>query len=357
MLNIIIRTDASYNIGTGHVMRCLTLAEKLLNRGCTIEFICRELDGNLCDFIEAKGYKINSLNKSIAEGDYINPDVDAQDTVQILTGKTQETNWFIVDHYSLDIRWEAQIRPFVQNIMVIDDLADRAHDCNILLDQNLVRDMETRYNNLVPKDCHKFLGPSHLLLRPQFYRQREKLRTRDGRIKNILVFFGGSDQTNETVKALEAIDNLGIHGLTVTVIVGASNPHKDSISTTCSGNQNMLYYCQTENMAELIAKADLVIGAGGVSLWERCFLGAPSITLIVAENQVQSVLEASKKGVTWNVGWNHNLTSQELSKYIKKALDNPAGLIEMGKKGLALMENSGSFKDMLVEKIMAGGLK
>ena len=175
-MTIIFRTDASLLIGSGHVMRCLTLADELRLRGSNVMFICREHPGNLIDLIKDKGFTVAALQQPKTEYFMTPEDVahaawlgvswknDATDTIPIL-GKTKPS-WLIVDHYAIDCRWENMLRHHVGKIMVIDDLADRSHDCDLLLDQNLYQDMETRYNHLVSNSCLKFLGPKFALLRP-----------------------------------------------------------------------------------------------------------------------------------------------------------------------------------------------
>lgn len=139
----------------------------------------------------------------------------------------------VIDSYAIDIKWESILRLHVKKIMVIDDLANRKHDCDILLDQNEYLNKDKRYEGLVPQNCKLLLGARYAILREEFYKAREKMRLRDGKIKNILVFFGGSDLSNETIKALEAIVLLQRQDIRVNVIVGQSNPNKEAIENFC----------------------------------------------------------------------------------------------------------------------------
>lgn len=164
-MNISFRTDASLQIGTGHVMRCLTLADELRRQGADIVFICREHPGNLIDLIEGKGHPVVRLLQADAEYMATSEDVThatwlgvswQQDAAETLTalGNTQP-EWLIVDHYALDRRWGQKLRLHVGKIMVIDDLADRLHDCDLLSDQNLYPAMESRHDKLIPDNCQK----------------------------------------------------------------------------------------------------------------------------------------------------------------------------------------------------------
>ncbi len=213
--------------------------------------------------------------------------------------------------------------------MVIDDLANRKHNCDIILDQNYYADMKLRYQGLVPKYCNQLLGPEYALLRKEFYVAKKTLRKRSGTIKNILVFFGGSDPSNETGKTLEALIQLKTTDLAINVVVGASNPHKDSLKLICDIN-NFNYLCQVSNMAQLMAEADLAIGAGGTTTWERCFLELPSIVIAIAENQVGLCEEAAKAGVITFLGVKECVTAKiianELAKLQNKLLEKPKTL-------------------------------
>lgn len=220
-MKVAFRADASVGIGSGHVMRCLTLAGELKEAGAQIIFICRECEGNLCDLIEKQGIPVARIS-----GELQSWEADAFQSLEALK-KYGKADWLVVDHYSLDHRWEAGIRNAAEKIMVIDDLADRIHDNDLLLDQNLYEDLENRYNGLAPPHCIKLLGPRYALLRPEFRKARASLRKRDGIIRRILVSFGGSDPSNETAKALEAIGLLGKPEIAVDVVVGSSNPHRE----------------------------------------------------------------------------------------------------------------------------------
>ncbi|MBL0225443.1 MAG: UDP-2,4-diacetamido-2,4,6-trideoxy-beta-L-altropyranose hydrolase [Geobacteraceae bacterium] len=180
---VCIRTDASDVIGSGHVMRCLTLADELRQRGADVIFICRILLGNLIGLIEDKGYSVVRLQQPETEYIAAAEDVahaawlgvsweqDAVDTIDAFGEKHPKL--LIIDNYALDSRWETKLRPYVEKIMVIDDLADRSHDCDLLLDQNLYQSIETRYDKLISESCKRLLGPKYALFRPEFVTARK----------------------------------------------------------------------------------------------------------------------------------------------------------------------------------------
>lgn len=303
-MKIIIRTDASVTIGSGHVARCLTIAKKLQNNGHQVIFWMEPLKGNLIDFVVNEGFS----NITIAE----------------------QADLYIIDHYQLDKQWEQSIRPYTKKIAVIDDLA-REHVCDLLLDQNVIPQFETRYDGKVPVHCVKLLGPKYLIMRDEFIEEREQLRKRHDKIERLLVFMGGSDPTNETLKVLRALESF--HFIHIDIVVGNSNPMKEQIQKICE-KQNYHYHCQINYLARLMQLADFSIGAGGSTLWERCYVGLPSSSTIVADNQRETTIYADALGVTINLGWHEQVT---INTY-RKLLSN-LQLKAMGRKGLELTEN------------------
>ena len=348
-MNIVVRVDSSKEIGSGHIMRSLTLADQLSAKGTNVSFVCRDLPGNISTFAEKKGYKVYRLPfvenrqtenfQDLLAGDLLesNWKTDAYQAEAVLRAN-QQIDCMIVDHYDLDSRWETQMRPFTKKIMVIDDLANRDHNCDLLLDQNLCENLESRYEGLIPKHCRKFLGPQYVLLRPEFIEAQKNLRKRTGDVRRILIFFGGADPTNETTKALKSLRLINRLDIAVDVIVGASNSNKDQIKLLCSSMRNTTFYCNVNNIAKMMAMADLAIGAGGTATWERCLLALPAITVVIAQNQMENTAAVAKAGAAWNLGWHNKVSIESLSEAIKKALDDPERLKEIGEKAAVLME-------------------
>lgn len=312
MRTIVFRVDAGVKIGTGHVMRCLVLAELLHQRGANITFVCRKLDGDLIPLIKEKRFSVITLTGEVEK--------DAEETKLALKGLN--VDWLVVDHYQIDHKWEKQLKNNVRRIMVIDDLANRPHDCDLLLDQNFYDHLESRYNDLVSDRCKRLLGPRYLLLRPEFIEARKKIVKRDGVVRRLFIFYGGSDPTNETTKVLRALENFITAQLHVDVVVGRANPNREQVKELCE-KIGSHYYCQIDYIAELMAKADLSLGAGGVALWERCFLELPSITTIVAENQIESTEAAARYKAIWNLGWHEAVNQGHLADILSMALASP----------------------------------
>ena len=333
----VIRADASTSIGSGHVMRCLTLAHRLKKeKNAKVVFVMRDLPGNLIEVVEKQGVEVLKLppaNQKYSLNGYglwltVPMEVDAQQTIEVLQHYLQEhgcdsVDRLIVDSYALDEQWEQALRPYCNEIMVIDDLANRRHDCDILLDQNFYLNKDVRYAGLVPEHCKMLLGPEHALLREEFREAKKHLRKRDGNIKNILVFYGGSDLTNETEKAIKALVQLHDEGynFTADVITGVSNSRIEKIKNLCSKYNFLHYYCQISNMAEFMNKADLMLGAGGSTTWERLYMELPALVTAVAENQVKCCEECGKAGLIDYAGPANFVDIEQIYKYIQVLLE------------------------------------
>ncbi|KHF39877.1 UDP-2,4-diacetamido-2,4,6-trideoxy-beta-L-altropyranose hydrolase [Halalkalibacter okhensis] len=349
-MNICIRVDASSEIGTGHVMRCLTLAEELKMHGAQVSFISRDLQGNLIDYVAARSFMIYPLEPPISNHFQVDNTIkhaswlavdtktDVMQTKSIIEKQDHKVDWLIIDHYGIGEEWERQLRPSVNKIMVIDDLADRAHDCDVLLDQNYYGKMYERYKGLVPNTCVKLLGPGYALLRPEFKSARKYVKERDGKIKRILIFFGGSDPTDETTKAIEAIRKLNKPNISIDVVTGKSNKNIDKLRLMCKELEYCTFHCQIDYMAKLMAEADLSIGAGGSTTWERCYLGLPTIVVITADNQEAIVRELEKKGCGWCLGKSQNVTTLDILNKLKKILNTPSIVKEVSYLTLAVMK-------------------
>ncbi len=270
-------------------------------------------------------------------------------TQKILQEQQKPTDWLIIDHYGIDASWESSLRKFVKKIMIIDDLANRRHDCDILLDQNYGR-KGSRYNGLIPEHCIQLLGPEYALLRPEFREARESLRERGGGVKKILVFMGGADPADETGKVLQALKMLNRDDVAVDVLIGASNPFKNEIKTMAKQMPNTACYFNVSNIAELMASADIGIGASGTSAWERCCLGLPSIVMVLADNQKHIAEELDKKGALINLGWHEDVTERDIKDAVEKLLRDSVSRKMMSLKGKKMVDGMGTKR--VVEKII-----
>jgi UDP-2,4-diacetamido-2,4,6-trideoxy-beta-L-altropyranose hydrolase len=264
---------------------------------------------------------------------------DAQATIQALAD--QSWDWIVVDHYALDKRWESAVRESCRKLMVIDDLADRQHDCDVLLDQNYYADMQTRHNGKVPVQCQLLLGPRYALLREEFRTLREKVKVRTGDVKKILVFFGGVDADNYTSFAIQALAELNIM-LQVDVVIGSQHPNREKIQQACI-NHGFICHVQTTRMAELMAVADLAIGAGGTATWERCCLGLPTISFCLAENQRKLILDVALAGLIYSPISRRNLVVV-IRDHVDSLIENPALIKLISNTAMKFVDGKGSLR-------------
>lgn len=348
-MNIAFRTDASNQIGTGHFMRCLTLAVELKKQGAQISFISRNLPVYLSEMLSAKGMvymclstdtKLESVD-DLAHSKWLGTSQfqDAQATIQALVD--YPCDWIVVDHYALDMRWENAVRASCKKLMVIDDIADRQHNCDVLLDQNYYTDMQMRYIGKVPDHCQLLLGPRYALLREEFRRLRKQVKPHTGEVKRILVFFGGVDPYSYTGLAIQALAELKIT-LPVDVVIGSQHPNREQIKKACLAHG---YSChvQTPRMAELMAEADLAIGAGGIATWERCCLGLSTISLCVAENQRKQIADAAEVGLLYAPISERNLV-EVIRGHVDRLLENPALIKLISNTAMKFVDGKGSLR-------------
>lgn len=343
-----IRVDASTKIGTGHFMRCLTLADALKQRGSRIRFVSRHMPEHLRDMLAAKGHEFMLLSSSPREAisDGLShaywlgtsQHADAQDTIQVLAD--QAWDWLVVDHYALDARWESMLRQTAKNILVIDDIADRLHDCDVLLNQNLYADTNSRYTGKVPAHCQLLLGSRYVLLREEFRRMRVQVKPRTGPVKRVLIFCGGMDADNYTGRAIEALANIGIPDLHVDVVIGLQHPCRKRIESECV-QHDFTCHVQTDQMAKLMAAADLAIGAAGAASWERCCLGLPSLIASLAENQIEIAKALDLFGACQYIGSLETASASVMRSAIIDLLNRPARLITLSEKSYSLVDGLG----------------
>ena len=330
MKNIIFRVDSGFEIGSGHLMRCVTLAKNLEKQGSfRCMFLTRPNDGNFTDIIVKSGFRVILLvNDSIIgrnSVDYVewlgtSQEHDASQCLKAL--EDHEIDILVVDHYALDIQWEMNFVKLSKKIVVIDDLANRKHCCDIILDQNMAPDYLTRYDNLVPKKCKKFTGISYCLLRDDFIRIKKSINVRK-KMKSLLIFFGGVDKDNATLLILIELEGYLNKFIEVKVVVGQHNPFRNLVKGFCDKYDNCTYLEQVDNMAELMAKADISIGAGGATTGERIFLGLPSIVFSLADNQVEVSKYLHEKKYICYLGDQDRIKTSNIIAELEKFMHSP----------------------------------
>lgn len=338
---VVFRADGGSHIGSGHIMRCLTLAHALRKNQKQVLFICRDYPDQLCDIIAQRGFAVLRLAAGSGES-YGGWTQDAEETREALEcSLSRKADWLVVDHYQLDWQWEGALRDLTDRILVIDDLCNRHHDCDLLLDQNLVPDMYDRYAGKVPETCRQLIGTKYALLQPDYARLHKDIVPRSGAVRRILIFFGGADRANLTERALDAFDALRRPDIYVDVVIGLSNVHGEKIRHKAKGRTNINIHYGLPSLSELMAKADFAIGAGGVTHWERLCLGLPSLIITLADNQRATSNELSRLGLVRLLGHHDEVDCQMVTGALKDLIEK--GLIEEWSQNcLAMVDGCGA---------------
>lgn len=356
-MKVVFRTDSSSLIGTGHLMRCLTLAGEFRESGHDCRFVCRDLPGNVSRLVEDRGFALARLtgarhpagDKSYDAWLAVAADQDAAETKSAFAGSI---DWLVVDHYGIDHYWESKIRSEVGKVLVVDDLANRRHECDVITEQNYRAEGAKRYTDLVPEGCQQLVGPEYALIRPEFAELRRTTEPR--KVANrLLVFYGGVDATNETEKALNSICGLQFVFEHIDVVIGEANTNRSSIESLAKTVKNASVHCPAKDMSELMVSADLALGAGGVTSWERCTLGLPTIITAVAENQIEIGEGIAGQAAGWHAGVADDVTVESLQYLLEEVLLGRRGLMEASENAMSLCDGLGAHR--VAEQLVTHG--
>lgn len=357
-MKVAFRADASLQIGTGHIMRCLTLADSLTTRGATCVFICRDHPGNLINLIKGKGYTTYCLPCKSSSATSVPPPLrlahnhwlgakqeeDADACASVLT--LEQPDWLVVDHYALDAEWERRLAPYFRRLLVIDDLADRSHICDALLDQTFGRSSQA-YRSLVPADCHVLCGSEFALLRPEFQALRSySLRRRNTPpFRELLITLGGVDKDNATRQVLQALWTCALPAdCRITVVMGETAPWLDDVTDHCRHMPWMTrVLTAVNNMAQLMADSDFAIGAAGATSWERCCLGLPTAMLVLADNQRFAARLLAQARVVRMLDLTENFQN-DLSQMIREMSSSKASLAALSDTASGVTDGNGAMR-------------
>lgn len=357
-MSLLFRVDAGRDIGAGHVMRCLTLADAWAQQGRQSWFVMRKHPGHLGALVAQRGHQVCLLplsEKPLVQGPasglyqhWLGGDFEQDAAQTAAIAARVRPQWLVVDHYGAECEWELRVAPPDARLMVIDDLADRRHHCDLLLDQNHGREASD-YRNLLSPYTRVLCGASYTLLRPEFSRCRAASLARRpvAEIQQLLINFGGVDAGNATGRALAALQKVSLAPTCrLVVVLGATNPWKDEVTATAA---RLPWRCDVlvgvDNMAELLLATDLAIGAVGSSTWERCCLGVPSILAVLADNQREVAVELAAAGIIALV----ELDDLELSlpAALARALADPRWREALGAASSVVTDGQG------VQRVMA----
>lgn len=342
--HVVIRADASSAIGTGHVVRCRTLADALIARGWTASFATRGLPDGLATSLDRAGIGRVALE---AAGD------DAAVTAAELerAGRDRPT-LLVVDHYDIDAAWIDAVRSSATAVLAVDDLVDRPQPVDIVLNQNLGIDADG-YAALVPPDCRVLVGPMFALVRGAFADAGEARNARgalppDGRVERVLVFLSGADPDDVTSRAVAALEGTG---LAADIVVGAAYPNLADLRPRVDANPSLRLHIDTDEMADLTASADLAVGAPSSASWERCTLGVPTVLVILADNQLAVERGLVAAGAAISAGWHTGVTVDTIRALLVDLIAEPERVAAMGHRAAEVTDGRGT--DRVIAEIEA----
>lgn len=336
--NIVFRADASTVLATGHIMRCLTLAQALQRVfiNARIIFICNKLPVNLSEKIAESRFELITLpfdidSKSWQQLDDANASISQ--LLPLLSPKekicTPLIDLLIIDHYLIDFQWQKKLNKYCKKLLVIDDLANRKHQADFLLDQTLARKPED-YRSLVPPYCQLLLGQHFMLLRDEFSQLIHKAKTKRNNTKtinNILVNLGGVDSNNVSATVIRALidyqDKSTQDNVSVEVVMTSHSPHLAKIQNEVAHIHWIKVIVDCDDMARKMLAADLAIGACGATAWERCCLGLPTLAIVLADNQKVVCENLAHKGAIINLGDFAQLTTAAISNALDVFKNQP----------------------------------
>lgn len=332
---VLIRADASPTIGGGHIVRTLALGLALNNVGFQVALVTRPETLATVPFIE--GSKIDTILLDCTTEE--EPDFLSRTFSNGLSA-------LVVDHYERGLEFETSCRTFANTIIAVDDTPSRHHDCDILIDQTLGRQVE-EYKGFVPTHCHVLAGIDYALLRPQFSLARLKSGKHIRQNLNRLMVMVGAGSAQEVTLSVLKILNKFPNALSVDII-GSGFTDCDISSFKDTSHHELSFYSQVSEMASLLNQADLAIGAAGSASWERCCLGVPALLFVIADNQVDILKALEFHGVARNLGWFNEVSKEKLINLIEKIYRDPSWLESASKKAYNLCDGKGAERVALI---------
>jgi UDP-2,4-diacetamido-2,4,6-trideoxy-beta-L-altropyranose hydrolase len=357
-MKIIARLDADSIIGAGHLMRVLTLLNQLVEQSDyyphDVLIVSYSLSDSFKSLITHHGFRYHVINQV----DNWSMDYDAQTTAELI-GDDSIADLVIVDHYELDKTWETQLTPYCHQLIVIDDLANREHHCTTLIDQTLGRKKDD-YSDLVPSYCKLLLGTKYTMLRPEFQRLRITAKqTQSNSIKNILIAFGATDPQGNSNKVvawlaqlLKTKPQMNFH---CTIMITSASPHLNNIKKTCDMYPWLSCTIDEKNVAELLLKTNLAIGASGSASWERCCLGVPTIAFQTADNQKMLLAELDKAGAIANLKELTEQSQDEFNQSLSRLIEDTNYYTDMRRNSFNVCDGTGA--NLICDHLLSNTLK
>ncbi|MBV5265065.1 UDP-2,4-diacetamido-2,4,6-trideoxy-beta-L-altropyranose hydrolase [Pinisolibacter sp. B13] len=333
-MKILIRADASSAIGTGHVYRCSSLAEELVRAGHQVTFVCRAQPGHLVDLLRSRGHDVHALRPT--DDGRATGDRDAMETAAVASGPF---DWCIVDHYGLDASFERAIRIVARHVLVIDDLADRPHDCDVLVDASHGAEDASVYDGLVPARTRRLVGQDYVLLRAAFRAMAPAPALDD--VRRLLVSFGGNDPPGMTLRAVGVLKDPVFASLHIDVTSSIANPRLETLRQAMHGHDRFHFHVDTPDFHRLLRDCDLCLGAGGTTTWERFYLGKPSLVITLADNQFAFSDRLARAQLIRLVGYAPELDDEDLARALIETIADREWRRSAALSGMALIDGGG----------------
>lgn len=329
---IIIRADASAAIGTGHVMRCIALAQAWRKRDGEVLFLHAEITPAVQARLESESLPSQVISATRGSAD------DAAQT--LLLASSHGAAWIVADGYCFDVAWQRQIRAAGRRLLLVDDYAHQdGYEADVVLNQNAFA-TEKLYPGR-PASTQVLAGASFAMVRPEFEHFQSSVRTAPPVAQRLLVTLGGGDPDNVTGRVIEALRSLP--GMDATVVVGGSNPHATALQESARDlAPRVRVVVNATNMPELMTSADFAFAASGSTVWELAYLGVPSLVAVVADNQRGIAEEIDRRGFAENLGWQAKLTAARIADAIRALAADQSRRKEMSVRGRAVIDGHGA---------------
>ena len=343
-MHVAIRVDASATMGTGHLKRCLSLVQAMIEQGAQVSLVTRALDGVAAQVLRAVpgpvhwlpapggSFQTDGTSTPHAAWAGVSWTQDANDTANVL--RTERPDWLVVDHYAFDARWHDALRSTLGcRLLVIDDTADRTLAPDALLDHNWAPDHRAKYVGLLLQEPHWLAGPRYALLSPAY--QNAPRYAFQPLVRSVGIFMGGTDPDGISARVLAACRATGFAG-TIEVVSTSGNPHLSSLRQACAADPRTILTLDQTDLAAFFARHDLQIGAGGGATWERCCIGAPTLAIAVAVNQCAVVPGLASLGAVLET----NVAT--LTNTLRELIQDPMARQALATQAAALVDGRGA---------------
>ncbi|MBA4260741.1 MAG: UDP-2,4-diacetamido-2,4,6-trideoxy-beta-L-altropyranose hydrolase [Comamonadaceae bacterium] len=341
---VAIRVDASATIGTGHLKRCLSLVQALIEQGAQVSLVVRAIDGVAAQvlhdapcpvhWLPAPAPQLPAVSQHTPHAAWagVTWEQDVQDTLAALA--PESADWLVLDHYAFDARWHNALREALGcRLLVIDDTADRALSADALLDHNWAPDHRAKYAGRLTREPRWLAGPRHALLSPA-YRNAPRYRFQP-EVHSLGIFMGGTDPDGISARVLAACRAAGFTGA-IEVVSTSANPHLSALREACTSDTGVTLTLDEPDLAAFFTRHDLQVGAGGGATWERCCIGAPTIAIAVAANQLAVVPGLASLGAL------RAATENTLAEVLRELIADPTARQALGERAAALVDGRGA---------------